>query len=127
MDISSFSNRSGAAMTSNSTIFPSRTLQRRATVPAPSEDGITLSASIVAGADGGPAVRFSLRNTDKQAVTVLTGISTGSTPRPAEAFSFTLIFADGHKTQLFCASSLCPPPIIAGAISPYIIHLLPGQ
>jgi hypothetical protein len=96
-------------------------------MPTPSEDRITLSASIVTDADGGPAVRFSLRNTDKQAVTVLTGISTGSTPRPAEAFGFTLAFADGHKTQLFCASSLCPPPIIGGSISPYTIHLLPGQ
>ncbi len=96
-------------------------------MPAPSEDGITLSAAIVTGADGAPAVRFSLRNTDTRPITVLTGISTGSTPRPAAGFHFALAFTDGHKTQLLCGNSLCGPAIIAGAVSPYTINLTPDQ
>ena len=91
-----------------------------------SEDaGITLTGSIIG--EYTSHLRLSLTNTKNQAVSVATGMLTGSAPHPAAAFRFAIETAEHRRIQLFCTSDACSPGVVAGSIAPYVVHLAPGE
>jgi hypothetical protein len=95
--------------------------------PLPSDTGISLVGSIVAGPTATPLLRLILTNTSKQPVSLITGTITGSTPHPAAAFRFFLEMADHHKTQLACTIDECGWGPVAGSLAPYIVYLAPAE
>ncbi len=95
--------------------------------PLPSDTGISLVGSIVAGPAVTPLLRLTLTNKDKQSVSLDTGIITSSTPHPAASFGFVLEMADHHKVQLACTSDECGWGPVAGSLAPYVIHVAPSQ